>query len=233
MAKFTARQLDQIPGLIRTPAKDFKDDGARFTLYDYRGLEVSYSTDRERVYIAIHRPCEITYAFWTKYLDSHPQYRDVAALADRWNGVPKTAVDVDALSAALFAYHDFIEHTVRPAFKVWRAEMTDRFSVYSDCIRAQAAALDNELKQLTADFDFFNSKLSDYELKTLRGYYNTVKQNIARMLGALEAGPGDSFWLENVETVIHGATHYNLATDSFYMREIAKLVSRSRAARKN
>lgn len=76
-------------GFFRTPSEDFSDDGTRFLMYEYKGLQVSYAYVDGDHYISL-RPDytpDLSYEVYSKF----PSYKN----ANDFNGV--TGVDLFTL----------------------------------------------------------------------------------------------------------------------------------------
>ena len=66
--KATAPQMKKY-GFFRTPSEDFSDDGTRFTMYEYRGLQVSYAYWNGEHYMSL-RPDytpDLTHEVYSKF----------------------------------------------------------------------------------------------------------------------------------------------------------------------
>lgn len=84
-------------GFIRTPEKDFKDDGNSFKCYDYKGIRFSYLKSDGNVYLAGR--------FFRNY-DKELLNKELAEVGDqitsilnRYNGIDSYCIDNEVLES--------------------------------------------------------------------------------------------------------------------------------------
>lgn len=154
-------------GFIRTPEKDFTDDGNRFTCYSVGKVRVSKLVSNGDVYIdARINDCELHYY---EYKDL-PHCKDLSAL----NGVPLESISDEDL---IKLYNDCIEYEKEYTQKSLELKkLNPSYETILSQLKSIQGARKKELDDIISKFDLISfSKLDSYSRDRFISYFNTLK----------------------------------------------------------
>lgn len=153
-------------GFIRSPEDDFSDDGSRFTCYRVGNVRVSKSSYHDEIFIAgrYEGTPSLQYEEYSKL----PHYKAM----DDLNGVDKERITDEDLrqfyqdcAAYDYEYKQALSEVVYPTVEEISKARRIRISI-------RQAEL-SDLRSKMSDFDKI-FRLSDYDLKSLKDYYNRL-----------------------------------------------------------
>ena len=157
-------------GFVRTPEKDFTDDGNHFTCYRVGKVVVSKLVADGAAYISGYMDGELPYEVYSKL----PHYSEL----DRLNGVPVSAVNEESIQRLYEAcisyekeYGDALSKIVYPTFEELQSHANKLNATYHKLI----SEIENEVKEKVAKMLLGGS---DYDFKHLRDYYSNLTRQI-------------------------------------------------------
>lgn len=159
-------------GFVRSPEDDFSDDGSRFTCYRVGNVRVSKSSYQDEIFIA-GRYEGNPYLQYEEY-SKLPHYKAM----DRLNGVNKESVTEEDL---IQFYQDCVAYDRE--YKQALSEVD--YPTVDEIIKARRARINirqaelSDLRSKMSDMDNFDKifKMSDYDFKKFKDYYNRVVDN--------------------------------------------------------
>lgn len=153
-------------GFIRSPEDDFSDDGSRFTCYRVGNVRVSKSSYQDEIFIAgrYKGTPSLQYEEYSKL----PHYKAM----DDLNGVDKARITDEDLKQF---YQDCVAYDSE--YKQALSEVV--YPTVEEIVKARKIRINlrqaelSVLRSMMSDFDKI-FKLSDYDLKNLKDYYNRL-----------------------------------------------------------
>lgn len=196
-------------GINRVPEKDFSGDGARFRMYEYDGVPISYTTYDGEGFLVIRvdeLASKLNYYEYSKL----PSYRE----ADKYNGVSIKDIDLE---------------DVKRICKKLKAEYEKALDNIDSVDYSEASKVINKIKsiyeqqcedvlKLIADDPEKLLNLSEYKFKLVREYFAGLRR---------EANIDETKMPQTRkrEIMLRQDDYIKRAEDSFYYRELLELLN--------
>jgi len=171
MKKFNAKSLNTF--LIRTPERDFTDDGTKFRTYEYKNLRVTYTFHKDTVYLSFDPKKNIDWSLLVNY----PEFQKDL---ERFNGTPVNEVDIDEIKQVVEKLNATLENEILPAWNKHYSETMTKENIEKtvNWIKANKTSRLQLFAEILSSFkpEVF-LKLSSYEFSKIKEYYALVKRD--------------------------------------------------------
>lgn len=212
---FTIRELTA-RGWTRREDLDFRDDGNKFKVFEYKnGLLASYTKVNGDYYLSLR----------LDYLDglSYDEYSkmDSYELTNEFNGVPEVDADKVTENAVkiMEEYNKVLEEVNKHEVDI---------DGLIDAAEEELKLVHNILNESNIGIDELDG-FSSYEITKLREYRNSIKTQAESKLNRLMSGGYSKKELRNLE---HRLEKFGYLTinekDSFYIREIRNIIRKAK-----
>lgn len=166
-------------GFVRTPERDFSDDGNRFKIYDYKGIKFSYLKQNSEVYLSGR--------FYKNYnkelLDKELAElgNKIISILDRYNGVSSYLIDNETLEA----YKDDVDYAITLIDKYNSLANDIREVIVYQFQNMQLVKIYNKEKEYIGDGQYktiYKEKLENYTDRELERQFSTLKINKVELI---------------------------------------------------
>lgn len=221
MKTLTENRIAKIPDFIRKPEYDFSDDGNHFTGYEYKGLPLTQCRSCGDTYLSfrvdyIARKKGFTYNDYSKTT----WYK----LCDKYNGVPELPEmeeiieDLETVVAGIADLANKVSH-----------ETIDTMPIIQRA-GAEIAVIEKFTEMFETEFKFWKCK-SEFELRRAYDYYRGVQKYLENLKKWYYEPEKQKNLREMSQRLVnYGYLEIQDDKDSFYIKELTKMVEDQKAA---